>query len=415
MANETMSLTPDAIPTTEYAGKRGWARPLAVVAAALITIAVLLVWFTVDRRLPSDTATSYVPFVLLLTVPLWFAARRLRRHDDALGLLVAFAASVLLVAVALFAPIWIAAHMSAADRGYFPLLLVGILLPPFGRATATAALSVVVLLSLMVAVRRAWRASSNRQLRLGGDGLIAAAVFLVSAGAVGTNPPRPLTTARADQYSSETVQHELLHAYTCLWRAAGPGAVHGFPGTLGECQWPDAAPGSAAFGAHYALEYHPARRDSDGRARGFVLSTVDVVHRDPESFYLDESGAVRRTTGARATVASPVWFGTGCGDIQAQTHAIEEYRTANPAIGYPAQFAAHVLGRTLIYRRVGNRFTLSLSTADSLPPADASLMNDPRLHLLRNFFRDTNGVTHATGELRPATMVDPVVSLDRCE
>jgi hypothetical protein len=56
------------------AGPRRRARALAIVAAVLITVAGLFVWFTVDTRLPRVTATFYASAILLLTVPLLFSA-----------------------------------------------------------------------------------------------------------------------------------------------------------------------------------------------------------------------------------------------------------------------------------------------------------------------------------------------------
>jgi len=242
-----------------------------------------------------------------------------------------------------------------------------------------------------------------------------------------------------------------LHAYTCLWRVAGPSAVRGFPATLGACEWPNAAPGSAAYGSGYLLEYHPTHRGNDNRALGFALVTIDAGHRNGESFYLDESGAVRRAVGERATPTSPVWVRTGCSDLEGVTRALEQYRTANPTVGYPVRIAHYdpthdssgdgvlrslmmrptdsitTLGdgsteigfaigrRALIYRRVAGRYTLSLFTPDSLPPRDTTLMNDPRLDLLRNFFRDSTGNLHVTGEQRQATAVDPLRSVTSCD
>jgi len=262
---------------------------------------------------------------------------------------------------------------------------------------------------------------------------------------------RPVIMTPAGKYNATTAQHELLRAYTCLWRVAGARAVNGFPETLGACEWPGAAPGSAAYGSGYLLEYHPTRLRNDGRGAGFVLVTMDAGHRNPESFYLDESGAVRRAVGARATARSPVWVQQACLDFDGAIRKIEEYRTANPAAGYPARIEHYdprpdasgdgVLrtlmmspsdtimtlsdgsikmrsardDRTLIYRRAGDGYTLSLFTPDSLPRSDATLVDDPRLDELRNFFRDPTGAVHVTGEQRPATIADPVRSLTNCD
>jgi hypothetical protein len=260
----------------------------------------------------------------------------------------------------------------------------------------------------------------------------------------------PLTVTRTGPYDPTTAQHELLHVYTCLWRVAGAGAVRGFPATLGGCQWPDAAPGSAAYGSGYQLEYHPIRIGNDNRALGFSLVTTDAGHRNGESFYLDESGTVRRAIGQRATATSPVWIQTGCSDLESVVRALEQYRSAHPAIGYPLRIGRYdpgrdssgdgvlrslmvrpadsitatgdgettigfgVSGRALIFHRLGDRYTLSLFTKDSLPLPGATLMDDPRLDRLRNFFQDSAGELHVTGEQRPATMADPVRSATTC-
>jgi hypothetical protein len=260
----------------------------------------------------------------------------------------------------------------------------------------------------------------------------------------------PLTVTRTGPYDPTTAQHELLHVYTCLWRVAGAGAVRGFPATLGGCEWPDAAPGSAAYGSGYQLEYHPIRIGNDNRALGFSLVTTDAGHRNGESFYLDESGTVRRAIGQRATATSPVWIQTGCSDLESVVRALEQYRSAHPAIGYPLRIGRYdpgrdssgdgvlrslmvrpadsitatgdgettigfgVSGRALIFHRFGDRYTLSLFTKDSLPLPGATLMDDPRLDRLRNFFQDSAGELHVTGEQRPATMADPVRSATTC-
>jgi hypothetical protein len=427
------------------------ARALALVAAALIGIALLIAWFSLDTHLPGRTAVSYVPTILLLTAPLLFAALRLGRENDGAGPLAAGLTSLAIIAASLFSLISTFARMPAHDRGYFPLLLLGVFGGAFGAVTAIGLTALVVLFLLARSARRVWLTSTDRRFRLGIDGALSIVICLVAAMAVLARPPSPLSEAPNEHYSTTTVQHELLHIYTCLWRRAGAIAVNGFPATIDACAWPDAAPGSAAYGSNYALEYQPARRRRDGRAAGFSLVTVDTIHRNAESFYVDETGAVRRATGTRATATSPVWFSTGCTDLEAEIGSLEEYRRMHPTIGYPARIGAYsdtpdsphnpvlhsrrtrpsdsiaVLGdsstairyrtlrRTLIYRRLGERYTLSLFTTDSLPPVDETLMDEPRLELLRNFFRDSAGVAHATGEQRPATSGDRPLSLARCE
>lgn len=422
------------------------ARALAIAAAVLITVAGLFAWFTVDTRLPRDSAAFYAPAILLLTVPLLFTARRLGRDDDAIGPLIAGTMSLVILSVVLLIPIWLYVH-DTGSRGWWPFLLLLLLLPPMSRVTAAAVPALVVVAFLAATSRRVWRASTVRRLRFGADGLVAAGIVLAAAVGVWTHP---ITLTRTGPYSDATVEQELLHAYSCLWRVAGPGATHGFPATLGGCLWHDAAPGSAAYGSGYLLEYHPTRSMNDGRALGFALVTIDAGHRNAESFYLDESGAVRRATGARATAMSPVWVNGGCIDLQTAIRAVEEYRTANPAVGYPLRIARYsdipdssrdgglrslwmrpsdsiialpdgstevhyYASHALSYRRLGSRYTLSLFSPHSMRNDDASSSSESQLKLLRNFLRDSAGVIHATGEQRPATTADPALSLASCD
>ena len=434
--------------TPQIARPRRRAQALAIVTAVLIAIAGLLLWFTVDPRLPRNTASLYGPAILLLTAPLLFAAHRLGRANDGTGPLVAGIVSLVIVLGVLGAALWLFAKTPSSAWGWAFYIAAGLLSPPINKVTWMALLVLIVLPLLAAEARHLWRASTDRRLRAGADGLATAAVMLASATGMRT---RPVMVASAGTYDVTTAQHELLHAYSCLRRVAGAKAVNGFPATLGACEWPGAAPGSAAYGSGYLLEYHPTRLRNDGRGAGFALVTMDAGHRNPESFYLDESGAVRRAVGARATGASPVWVQQACLDFDGVIHKIEEYRAANPTVGYPARIEHYdprpdssgdgVLrtlmmspsdsivtlsdgsikmrsaraDRALIYRRVGDGYTLSLFTPDSLPRPGATLMDDPGLDELRNFFRDSTGAVHVTGEQRPATVADPVRSLTICD
>ena len=416
--------TGGSTPPAPTGAPRRRARALALVAAALIAVAIAIVWLTVDTRQPGVTAAFYSSFILLPTAPLLFAARRLGRDDDAVGPLVAGTVSVLILAVPILYSVWVLAHTPAADRGWFPILVIGLLIAQ-GRGSAVALAASIVLVALAVTAFGIWRATANRRLRVGIDGLATIGVMFAAATGMRT---RPLTVTPTGAYQFTTAQYELRHAYTCLWSAAGPGAIIGFPATLGECEWPDAAPGSAAYGSGYILQYHPTRRANDGRALGFSLVTIDAGHRNPESFYLDETGTVRRATGARATATSPVWVTEACADVQSLVRAADSSGGSFLGTMYTKRTDSLITlgdgstethyqmsGRGLIYRRLGNRYTLSLFTRDSLPRHDATMMADPRLDLLRNFFLDSAGVTHVTGELRPATTADPAVTLTRCE
>lgn len=410
---------------------RPFARSLAVIGASLVWVAVAVTWLTIDTRTPSATAPFYIAIAALLTAPLVFAAHRLGRADDATGLVVAALTSAGLLVAAVVT----VTHISIANKGYTFYLILGLFIPPLVRLTVVLVPLLLVLgLQLLNAIQT-WRAIHRPTVRFGADGALAIAIVIGSVAALRS---RTLTTPSVRPYSTTTVQHELLHVYVCLWQRPG------FPAKLDSaCLSPAAAPGSAAYGSGYTLDYHP-------RPGGFVLVTSDAGHRPAESFWLDESGALRRSSGAPVTSSSPIWNADGCQLIANLARQLDEFRSKHPSIGYPDRLtpmpwppdttddgvfrttlfghrdtvtvrsggATEIRtwnGRRVVYQATSGQYTVSVTATDSLRGAnDSSLISDARLDLLRSYLRDPGGAIHVTGALRAATSSDPATTLSEC-
>ena len=416
---------------TPSIGANARARALVVASAVLLVIGLAIVWLAIDSRAAAATARFYVLLTVIAVAPLLFAAYRLGRTNDPLGPAVAALASATVLGAGLF----LAMRIVAANSGYTFYFVVALFLPPLVRATIVAVPLMVTLVLQLASAIGAWRAIDRPVVRLGADGLVTLGIVVGAAVAIRSDT---FTGVRVAPYSTTTVQHELLHVYDCLWRQAPR-----FPARVDGCLAPSAAPGSTAYGSGYTLDYRV-------RPAGFGVLTTDVGHRDAESFWLDESGALRRSVGTPATSGSPIWNAAGCQLVTRLARELDDFRSKHPSIGYPDRITAMGWppdttddgvfrttafghrdtvtvradgateirtwdGRLVAYRPMRGGYTMSVAAADSLLAAhDSSLISDAHLDLLRSYFRDSEGRIHVTGALRAATLSDPVVSPIDC-